>query len=162
MKPEIVQFSLWKEAVPGGWPGMAAPRSGRRTGGLVFLQRSCCGRAGSGGHLQDGAEEGGEVGRGQEEVGRLHGRTVTELTPGTSPGCRRDGCCCWSRCRSSGGWSSWLPPAASSACSSEKGREHERPSGQSTARPPWPPVSSRLLRQTHLGTAAHTGSGPGF
>lgn len=26
------------------------------TGGLVFLQRSCCGRAGSGGHLQDGAE----------------------------------------------------------------------------------------------------------
>lgn len=61
---------------------------------------------------------------------------VTESTPGTSPGCRRDGCCCWSRCRSSGGWSSWLPPAASSACSSEKGREHEWLSGQSAARPP--------------------------
>lgn len=46
------------------------------------------------------------------------GASVTEWTPGTSPGCRRGGCCCWSRCRSSGGWSSWLPPAAASACSS--------------------------------------------
>lgn len=30
--------------------------------------------AGSGGHLQDGAQDAGGVGRGQEEVGRLHGR----------------------------------------------------------------------------------------
>lgn len=64
--------------------------------------------AGSGGHLQEGAEDGG--GRGGEKV--------TGLTPRMSPGCHRDGCCCWSHCRSSGGWSSWLLPGAASACSS--------------------------------------------
>lgn len=103
---------------------------------MVFLQCTLCGRAGSGGRLQDGAEEGGAVGRGGGGGQAPRLGPVTEWTLGMSPRCRRDGCCCWSRCRSSGGWSSWLPPAASSACSSEKGREHEWLSGQSAACPP--------------------------
>lgn len=121
----------------------ACPRTGREDQGLVFLQRAFCGRAGSGGRLQDGAEEGGAVGRGGGGGQAPWPGPVTALTPGTSPRCRRDGYCCWSRCHSSGGWSSWLPPAASSACSSEKGREHEWLSGQSTAHPP---IRSGLLQ----------------
>lgn len=46
------------------------------------------------------------------------GASVTGWTPGRSPGCHHGGCCCWSHCHSSGGWSSWPPPATSSTCSS--------------------------------------------
>lgn len=70
-------------------------------------------RAGSGSHLQNEVEDAGWDGA--RESG---GVSITEWTPRTSPGCRHGGCCCWSRCHSSGGWSSWPPPATSSACSS--------------------------------------------
>lgn len=46
------------------------------------------------------------------------GASVTGWTLGMSPGCHPGGCCCLSRCRSSGGWSSWPPPVTSSTCSS--------------------------------------------
>lgn len=73
-----MQVSLWKEAVPGRRSGMPAPRSGQEDRGLGVPAALKLRLAGSGGHLQDGAEGGGEVGRGKEEVGRLHGRTLSQ------------------------------------------------------------------------------------
>lgn len=145
-------------------PGHLHPGHGWRTGGHAAAG------AGSGGHLQDGAEDVGGGGQGKVAGGRLHGRAlITEWTPGTSPGCHRDGCCCWSRCHSSGGWSSWLPPAASSACSSG-GRvgSMSKLAVQSTAHPGLfhaHAASSRLtlgLRPTAEAGDKNRGSGTGF
>lgn len=60
--------------------------------------------------------------RGGVERGKV-GASVTGWTPGMSPGCRRGGCYCSSRCHSSEGWSSWPPPATSSTCSSAERAE---------------------------------------
>lgn len=95
-------------------PGCLSPDKAGGGRVLVFLQLSSCSR----GLAQDGIfGVGWRVWAEQDKETRWAG-PITEWTPGTSPGCRHDGCCCWSHCRSSGGWSSWLPPAASSACSS--------------------------------------------
>lgn len=117
---------------------MPAPRSGLEDeGGWVFLQRSRRGQ----GLAQEGIfrmvqrMQVERVGGWSGEEGRRRGPApVTESTPGMSPGCRRDGCCCWSRCRSSGGWNSWLLPAASSACSS--GERAESVSGFQSSQSP--------------------------
>lgn len=106
----------------------SSPSGWRRSRGLgaSVARRLPAARAGSGSHLRDDAEDAME--RGEEgSGGRAHSQaSVTEWTLGTSPGCRRGGCCYWSHCRSFGGWSSWLLPVAASACSSRgRGERHE-------------------------------------
>lgn len=103
--------------VGGRGPGLPMQGQSARAGGLLSLPlcsgfKAVAARAGSGSHLQNEMEDAGGMERG------FSGASVTEWTPVKSPGCRHDGCCCWSRCRSSGGWNNWLPPATSSTCSS--------------------------------------------
>lgn len=108
--------------------------------------------AGSGSQLQDDVGDAGGTGRGEEEGTGLQA-PVTEWTPKRSPRCHRDGCYCWSRCHSSGGWSSWLPPAASSACSSADHLQHHWGAPACLSIPPeaW---SSRRSRHPQAVTAA--------
>lgn len=107
VKQKIVQFSLWREVVP------RQLDEGLGDSGLLGL----------GGCMQPGwlrksssdSVDKGVVGWGAARGGGRAPRwaPVTEWTPRMSPGCRHGGCCCWSRCRSSGGWSSWPLLAAS-------------------------------------------------